>query len=185
MVFNHTAEGNHLGPTLCYRGLDNPAYYRLEPDDPRCYVDTTGCGNSLNAGDPVTLQLIMDSLRYWLTEMRVDGFRFDLATTLGRQDGRFEQVSAFFDLVSQDPVVSRAKLIAEPWDVGQMDSYDLGRFPPRWREWNGKYRDTMRDFWRSHPVGLRRVRHPVLRVGGPVRGRAQAAHGVGQPDHRA
>ena len=153
VVFNHTAEAGQLGPTLCYRGLDNPAYYRLD-DDPRLYYDTTGCGNSLNAGDPVTLQLIMDSLRYWLTQMHVDGFRFDLATTLGRQDGGFQQVSAFFDLVAQDPVVSMAKLIAEPWDVGQFDSYDLGRFPPRWREWNGKYRDTMRDFWRSHPVGL-------------------------------
>jgi isoamylase len=154
VVFNHTAEGNHLGPTLCYRGLDNAAYYRLEPADPRQYVDTTGCGNSLNVGDPLTLQLIMDSLRYWLTEMRVDGFRFDLAPALARQQGEFERRSAFFDLVSQDPVVSRAKLIAEPWDVGQMDSYDLGGFPPAWREWNGKYRDTMRDFWRSHPVGL-------------------------------
>ena len=154
VVFNHTAEADHLGPTLCFRGLDNPAYYRLDAGDRRHYVDTTGCGNSLNAGDPVTLQLIMDSLRYWLTQMHVDGFRFDLATTLGRQDGGFEQVSAFFDLVSQDPVVSRAKLIAEPWDVGQFDSYDLGRFPPLWREWNGKYRDTMRDFWRSHDVGL-------------------------------
>jgi isoamylase len=154
VVFNHTAEADQLGPTLCFRGLDNPAYYRLEPGDRRRYVDTTGCGNSLNAGDPVTLQLIMDSLRYWLTQMHVDGFRFDLATTLGRQDGGFEQVSAFFDLVSQDPVVSRAKLIAEPWDVGQFDSYDLGRFPPLWREWNGKYRDTVRDFWRSHDVGL-------------------------------
>jgi isoamylase len=154
VVFNHTAEADHLGPTLCFRGLDNPAYYRLNADDRRHYVDTTGCGNSLNAGDPVTLQLIMDSLRYWLTQMHVDGFRFDLATTLGRQDGGFEQVSAFFDLVSQDPVVSRAKLIAEPWDVGQFDSYDLGRFPPLWREWNGKYRDTMRDFWRSHNTGL-------------------------------
>ena len=154
VVFNHTAEGNQLGPTFCYRGLDNPAYYRLVPGDPRYYVDTTGTGNSLNAGDPVTLQLIMDSLRYWLTQMRVDGFRFDLAATLGRQDGGFEQMSAFFDIVSQDPVVATAKLIAEPWDVGQFDSYDLGRFPPLWREWNGKYRDTMRDFWRSHPVGL-------------------------------
>ena len=154
VVFNHTAEADQLGPTLCFRGLDNPAYYRLEPGDRRHYVDTTGCGNSLNAGDPVTLQLIMDSLRYWLTQMHVDGFRFDLATTLGRQDSGFEQVSAFFDLVSQDPVVSRAKLIAEPWDVGQFDSYDLGRFPPLWREWNGKYRDTVRDFWRSHDVGL-------------------------------
>ena len=155
VVFNHTAEADHLGPTLCYRGLDNPAYYRLEPGDPRHYVDTTGCGNSLNVGDPLTLQLIMDSLRYWLTEMHVDGFRFDLAPALARQEGEFEKRSAFFDLVSQDPVVSRAKLIAEPWDVGQMDSYDLGGFPPVWREWNGKYRDTMRDFWRSHPVGLR------------------------------
>jgi len=153
VVFNHTAEAGQLGPTLCYRGLDNRGYYRLD-DDPRLYYDTTGCGNSLNAGDPVTLQLIMDSLRYWMTQMHVDGFRFDLATTLGRQSGGFQQVSAFFDLVAQDPVVSRAKLIAEPWDVGQFDSYDLGRFPPRWREWNGKYRDTMRDFWRSHPVGL-------------------------------
>jgi len=154
VVFNHTAEGNELGPTFCFRGLDNPAYYRLDPADPSRYVDTTGCGNSLNAGDPVTLQLIMDSLRYWLTEMRVDGFRFDLAPTLARQEGVFGTRSAFFDLIAQDPVVSRAKLIAEPWDVGQGDSYDLGRFPPVWREWNGKYRDTMRDFWRSHPVGI-------------------------------
>ncbi len=155
VVFNHTAEGNHTGPTLCFRGLDNPAYYRLDLDDPRRYVDTTGCGNSLNAGDPLTLQLIMDSLRYWVTEMHVDGYRFDLAPTLARQEGEFGTRSAFFDLVSQDPVVSRVKLIAEPWDVGQMDSYDLGRFPPAWREWNGRYRDTMRDFWRSHPVGVR------------------------------
>ena len=150
VVFNHTAEGDHPGPTLCHRGLDNEAYYRLDPDDPRRYVDTTGCGNSLDAGDPLALQMIMDSLRYWLTEMRVDGFRFDLAPTLARQYGSFDRVSAFLDLVSQDPVVSRAKLIAEPWDVGQVDSYDVGRFPPLWREWNGKYRDTMRDFWRSH-----------------------------------
>jgi isoamylase len=153
VVFNHTCEGSGTGPTFCFRGLDNPAYYRLG-EDPRDYVDTTGCGNSLNVGDPVTLALIMDSLRYWLTDMGVDGFRFDLAPTLARQEGEFEKRSAFFDLVSQDPVVSRAKLVAEPWDVGQMDSYDLGRFPPAWREWNGKYRDTMRDYWRSHPVGL-------------------------------
>jgi isoamylase len=154
VVFNHTAEANELGPTLCFRGLDNPAYYRLDPGDASSYFDTTGCGNSLNVGDPVTLQLIMDSLRYWVTEMRVDGFRFDLAPTLARQDGEFEKRSAFFDLVSQDPIVSRTKLIAEPWDVGEMDSYDLGGFPPVWREWNGKYRDSMRDFWRSHPIGL-------------------------------
>jgi glycogen operon protein len=151
VVFNHTAEAGQDGPTLCFRGLDNAAYYRLDPADPSRYVDTTGCGNSLNVGDPVTLQLIMDSLRYWLTEMRVDGFRFDLAPALARQDGAFEIRSAFLDMVSQDPVVSRAKLIAEPWDVGQMDSYALGGFPSLWREWNGKYRDTMRDFWRSHP----------------------------------
>jgi isoamylase len=150
VVFNHTAEGNHLGPTLCHRGLHNPAYYWLDPADPRYYVDTTGTGNSLNAGHPVSLQLIMDSLRYWLTTMGVDGFRFDLAPTLARQEGGFDKLSAFFDLVAQDPVVSRAKLIAEPWDVGRMDSYDLGRFPPLWSEWNGRYRDVMRDFWRSH-----------------------------------
>ncbi|MGO9293382.1 MAG: glycogen debranching protein GlgX [Streptosporangiaceae bacterium] len=154
VVFNHTAEGSEDGPTLCFRGLDNPAYYRLDPNDQRRYIDTTGCGNSLNVGDPVTLQLIMDSLRYWITEMHVDGFRFDLAPTLARQQGGFERRSAFFDLVAQDPVVSRAKLVAEPWDVGQLDSYDLGRFPPAWREWNGRYRDTMRDFWRSNPVGI-------------------------------
>ncbi len=150
VVFNHTAEGGHLGPTLCHRGLHNPAYYRLDPADPRHYVDTTGTGNSLNAGSPVSLQMIMDSLRYWLTEMGVDGYRFDLAPTLARQEGGFDKLSAFFDLVAQDPVVSRAKLIAEPWDVGRADSYDLGRFPPLWSEWNGRYRDVVRDFWRSH-----------------------------------
>ena len=149
VVFNHTAEAGELGPTLCFRGLDNPGYYRLA-GDPRFYVDTTGCGNTFNASDPMTLKLIMDSLRYWVTEMRVDGFRFDLAPTLARQEGGFDKLSAFFDLVSQDPVVSRARLFAEPWDVGRMDSYELGRFPPLWREWNGQYRDSIRDFWRSH-----------------------------------
>ncbi|MGH3181720.1 MAG: glycogen debranching protein GlgX, partial [Streptosporangiaceae bacterium] len=154
VVFNHTAEGGEGGPSLCFRGLDNTAYYRLNPGHPDQYYDTTGTGNSLNAGNPVALRLIMDSLRYWLTEMHVDGFRFDLATTLARQDGGFSRVSAFFDLVAQDPVVSQAKLIAEPWDVGQMDSYDLGEFPTLWREWNGRYRDSMRDFWRSQKIGL-------------------------------
>ena len=149
VVFNHTAEGNELGPTLCFKGLDNPGYYRLT-GDPRYYIDTTGCGNTLNAGEPMTLKLILDSLRYWITDMRVDGFRFDLAPTLGRQEGGFDKMSAFFDLVLQDPVVSQTKLFAEPWDVGRMDSYELGHFPPLWREWNGQYRDTMRDFWRSH-----------------------------------
>jgi isoamylase len=154
VVFNHSAEAGPDGPTLCFRGIDNAAYYRLEPGNPRDYYDTTGCGNSLNAGDPITLQLMMDSMRYWLEEMHADGFRFDLAPTLARQDGAFDKVSAFLDMVAQDPVVSRCKMIAEPWDVGQMDSYDLGRFPAQWREWNGKYRDSMRDFWRSHPVGI-------------------------------
>ncbi len=154
VVFNHTAEGSQGGPTLSFRGLDNPAYYRLVQGDPSKYYDTTGTGNSLNAGHPMTLRLIMDSLRYWLSEMRVDGFRFDLAATLARQDGGFDQLSAFFDLIAQDPVVSQAKLIAEPWDVGESDSYDLGRFPAQWREWNGRYRDCMRDFWRSKDTGV-------------------------------
>jgi len=149
VVFNHTAEGGAGGPTLSFRGLYNPAYYRLVAADPSSYYDTTGTGNSLNADNPTTLRLIMDSLRYWLSQMGVDGFRFDLAATLGRQDGAFDPVSAFFDLVAQDPVISQAKLIAEPWDVGQMDSYEVGRFPAQWSEWNGRFRDTLRDWWRS------------------------------------
>jgi len=149
VVFNHTAEGNHLGPTLSFRGLDNGAYYHLTADQPRYYFDTTGTGNSLNVDSPVCLRLVMDSLRYWVEEMHVDGFRFDLAVALAREHGSFDSVSAFLDLVSQDPVISRVKLIAEPWDIGQPDSYDLGRFPDLWSEWNGKYRDTVRDFWRG------------------------------------
>jgi len=150
VVFNHTAEGGPGGPTLCHRGLDNAAYYRLDPNDPSRYVDTTGTGNSLNTADATTLRLVMDSLRYWVSEMGVDGFRFDLAPTLGREDGEFDPFSAFFDVVGQDPAVSQVKLIAEPWDVGRMDSYDIGRFPPLWSEWNGRFRDTVRDWWRSH-----------------------------------
>jgi isoamylase len=150
VVFNHTAEGGPGGPTLCHRGLDNATYYRLDPSDPSRYIDTTGTGNSLNTADPTTLQMIMDSLRYWVSTMGVDGFRFDLAPTLGRPDGAFDPFSAFFDMVSQDPVISQVKLIAEPWDVGRMDSYDIGRFPPLWSEWNGRFRDTVRDWWRSH-----------------------------------
>ena len=130
------------------------------------------------------LQLMMDSLRYWLTEMHADGFRFDLAPTLARQDGAFDKVSAFLDMCSQDPVVCQAKLVAEPWDVGQMDSYDLGRFPPLWREWNGKYRDTMRDFWRSHPVGIGEFANRFTGSVRPVRHRRPPAHRLGQPDHR-
>ena len=155
VVYNHTAEGNENGPTLSFRGLDNPMYYRLVDGESGRYYDTTGTGNSLNASNPATLRLIMDSLRYWMSEMHVDGFRFDLAATLGREeDNRFDQVSAFFEMVAQDPVIGQAKLIAEPWDVGQRDSYDLGQFPAEWREWNGRYRDSMRDFWRSKNVGV-------------------------------
>ena len=149
VVYNHTVEGNESGPTLCHRGLDNPGYYRLVHDDPRHYYDTTGTGNALNVAHPTTLRMIVDSLRYWVSEMHVDGFRFDLAATLGRGGGGFASTSAFFDLVDQDPVLSQVKLIAEPWDVGQTDSYDLGRFPALWSEWNGRFRDTLRDFGRS------------------------------------
>ena len=150
VVYNHTAEGDANGPTISFRGLDNATYYRLDPQDPARYVDTSGCGNALNVGDPTCLRLIMDSLRYWVTEMGVDGFRFDLAPSLARQDGSFSRLAAFFDLVWQDPVIAQVKLIAEPWDVGQGDSYDVGRFPPGWSEWNGRFRDTVRDLWRSH-----------------------------------
>ncbi|MDQ3450660.1 MAG: glycogen debranching protein GlgX [Actinomycetota bacterium] len=153
VVYNHTAEGNHLGPTLAFRGIDNAAYYRLADDDPRFYMDTTGTGNSLKMNSPHVLQMIMDSLRYWVLDMHVDGFRFDLAATLARQFHEVDRLSAFFDLVQQDPVVSQVKLIAEPWDVGP-GGYQVGNFPPLWLEWNGKYRDTVRDFWRGEPSTL-------------------------------
>ncbi|CAM5254813.1 glycogen debranching protein GlgX [Streptomyces griseus] len=152
VVYNHTAEGNHLGPTLSFRGLDNASYYRLT-DDQRYYMDTTGTGNSLLMRSPHVLQMIMDSLRYWVTEMHVDGFRFDLAATLARQFHEVDRLSSFFDLVQQDPVVSQVKLIAEPWDVGE-GGYQVGNFPPLWTEWNGKYRDTVRDLWRGEPRTL-------------------------------
>ncbi len=148
VVYNHTAEGNHLGPTLSFKGADNAAYYRLVEDRPEYYMDYTGTGNSLNVRHPHSLQLIMDSLRYWVTEMHVDGFRFDLASTLAREFYDVDRLSVFFDLVQQDPVVSRVKLIAEPWDVGE-GGYQVGNFPALWTEWNGKYRDTVRDFWRG------------------------------------
>jgi glycogen operon protein len=150
VVYNHTAEGNHLGPTLAFRGIDNASYYRLVDEDPSFYYDTTGTGNTLLMRNPHVLQLIMDSLRYWVTEMHVDGFRFDLAASLARQFHEVDRLSAFFDLVQQDPVVSQVKLIAEPWDVGP-GGYQVGNFPPRWTEWNGKYRDTVRDYWRGEP----------------------------------
>ena len=153
VVYNHTGEGNHMGPTLSLRGTDNPAYYRLVEDDQRYYMDYTGTGNSLNVRSPHTLQLIMDSLRYWVLEMRVDGFRFDLASALAREFYDVDRLSAFFDIVQQDPVISQVKLIAEPWDVGP-GGYQVGNFPPLWTEWNGQYRDTVRDFWRGEPGTL-------------------------------
>ncbi|WP_433359523.1 glycogen debranching protein GlgX [Actinoplanes sp. CA-142083] len=153
VVYNHTAEGNHLGPTLSFRGIDNPAYYRLVDADKQYYYDTTGTGNSLNVRHHESLRLIMDSLRYWVTEMHVDGFRFDLAAALAREFHEVDRLAAFFDLVNQDPVVSQVKLIAEPWDVGD-GGYQVGGFPPLWTEWNGKYRDSVRDFWRGEPASL-------------------------------
>ncbi|ABY23453.1 isoamylase [Renibacterium salmoninarum ATCC 33209] len=153
VVYNHTAEGNQLGPTLSFRGIDNAAYYRLVDDDEQYYMDYTGTGNSLNVRNPHSLQLLMDSLRYWVTEMHVDGFRFDLASTLAREFYDVDKLSTFFELIQQDPVVSQVKLIAEPWDVGP-GGYQVGNFPPQWTEWNGKYRDTVRDFWRGEPSTL-------------------------------
>ena len=148
VVYNHTAEGNHLGPMLSLKGIDNEAYYRLVPDDPRFYMDYTGTGNSLNPAHPSTLRLIMDSLRYWVIECHVDGFRFDLASALAREFHEVDRLSAFFDIIHQDPVLSQVKLIAEPWDVGE-GGYQVGNFPVLWSEWNGIYRDTVRDFWRG------------------------------------
>ena len=148
VVYNHTCEGNQLGPMLSFKGIDNAAYYRTMPDNPRYYMDYTGTGNSLNMRQPYMLQLLMDSLRYWIQEMHVDGFRFDLASALARELHEVDRLSAFFDLIQQDPVVSRVKLIAEPWDVGE-GGYQVGNFPPQWSEWNGKYRDTVRDYWRG------------------------------------
>ncbi len=153
VVYNHTAEGNHKGPTLAFRGIDNGSYYRLVDDDQAHYYDTTGTGNSLLMRHPHVLQLIMDSLRYWVLEMHVDGFRFDLAATLARQFHDVSRLSAFFDIIQQDPVISQVKLIAEPWDLGD-GGYQVGNFPPLWTEWNGKFRDTVRDFWRGEPATL-------------------------------
>jgi isoamylase len=153
VVYNHTAEGNELGPTLCFKGIDNRSYYRLVEDNPRFYYDVTGTGNSLNAGSPATLQMIMDSLRYWVSEMHVDGFRFDLASALARQFYDVDKLSAFFDIIHQDPTLAHVKLIAEPWDVGE-GGYQVGNFPVRWAEWNGKYRDCLRDYWRGQVAGV-------------------------------
>ncbi|HMO37333.1 MAG TPA: glycogen debranching protein GlgX, partial [Gemmatales bacterium] len=150
VVYNHTAESGHLGPTFSFRGIDNRSYYRLNPDDRRRYIDYSGCGNTPNLVHPRTMQLVMDSLRYWLTEMHVDGFRFDLAPALARGTNGGNRLSAFFDIILQDPVILQAKLIAEPWDLG-IDGYQVGGFPHLWAEWNGKYRDCIRRFWRGDP----------------------------------
>ena len=166
VVYNHTAEGNHLGPTLSFRGVDNLAYYRTLPDDPRYYMDFTGTGNSLNPANPSVLRLIMDSLRYFVLDCHVDGFRFDLASALAREFHDVDRLSAFFDIIHQDPVLSQVKLIAEPWDVGE-GGYQVGNFPVLWTEWNGMYRDTMRDFWRGRALG-RRLRAAVHRVERPL-----------------
>jgi isoamylase len=154
VVYNHTAEGDHTGPTLSFKGIDNGGYYRLGGENPSRYTDYTGCGNTLDVRRPPVLALLMDSLRYWVTEMHVDGFRFDLAAALARSMHDVDRLSAFFDVVHQDPVVSRVKLIAEPWDVGE-GGYQVGNFPPLWTEWNGKYRDTVRDVWSGAHVGVR------------------------------
>ncbi|HZN23152.1 MAG TPA: glycogen debranching protein GlgX, partial [Burkholderiales bacterium] len=148
VVYNHTAEGNHLGPMLSFKGVDNKAYYRLVPEEPRHYMDYTGTGNTLNAQHPSVLRLIMDSLRYWVTECHVDGFRFDLASALARELYDVDKLSAFFDVIHQDPVLSQVKLIAEPWDVGE-GGYQVGNFPVKWAEWNGVYRDSIRAFWKG------------------------------------
>ncbi|RDC62721.1 glycogen debranching protein GlgX [Adhaeribacter pallidiroseus] len=153
VVYNHTGEGNQLGPTLSFRGIDNAAYYRLMPEEKRYYMDYTGTGNTLNAMLPSTLRLIMDSLRYWIIEMHVDGFRFDLASALARELHDVDRLGSFFDIIHQDPVISQVKLIAEPWDIGE-GGYQVGKFPPGWTEWNGKYRDCMRDFWRGEQAML-------------------------------
>ena len=167
VVYNHTGEGNHLGPTLCFRGIDNVSYYRIVPDHPRYYMDYTGTGNTLNVMHPRVLQLIMDSLRYWVTEMHVDGFRFDLASALAREAAGVSKFSAFLDIIHQDPVLSQVKLIAEPWDVGE-GGYQVGNFPVLWAEWNGKYRDAVRRFWKGDEGARARDGLPARRQPGPV-----------------
>ena len=158
VVYNHTGEGNHFGPTLSFRGIDNVSYYRVSPDNPRYYMDYTGCGNTLNVRHPRTLQLIMDSLRYWVNDMHVDGFRFDLASALARELHDVDRLSAFFDIIHQDPVLSQVKLIAEPWDLGE-GGYQVGNFPPGWAEWNGKYRDSIRRYWKGDGGLLGEIAH--------------------------
>jgi glycogen operon protein len=174
VVYNHTGEGNHLGPTLSFRGLDNASYYRLVEDDRRYYMDYTGCGNTLDMTHPRVLQLIMDSLRYWITEMHVDGFRFDLAAALARELLDVDRLGAFFDIIHQDPIISQVKLIAEPWDLGP-GGYQVGNFPILWAEWNAAYRDTVRSFWKGDPGTSRRPRFSLDRFERSVRAQWPAA----------
>ena len=173
VVYNHTAEGNQMGPTLSMRGVDNAAYYRLAPD-PRYYMDFTGTGNTLNMTHPFVLQLIMDSLRYWVTEMHVDGFRFDLASTLARELFEVNRLGAFFDIIHQDPLLSQVKLIAEPWDVGP-GGYQVGNFPVLWTEWNGKYRDCVRRFWKGDGGTTSELATRLCRQQRPLPGRRPQA----------
>ena len=182
VVYNHTAEGNHLGPMLSFKGVDNVSYYRLMPDDPHFYMDFTGTGNSLNVMHPSVLRLIMDSLRYWVAECHVDGFRFDLASALARELYDVDRLASFFDVIHQDPILSQVKLIAEPWDVGP-GGYQVGNFPVLWSEWNGMYRDVMRDFWRGQAgvVAARVALHGLER---PLRVRRPPPVRVGQLHHR-
>ena len=182
VVYNHTAEGNHLGPMLSFKGVDNSAYYRLMPDDLRHYMDFTGTGNSLNPVHPSVLRLIMDSLRYFVIECHVDGFRFDLASALARELYDVDRLSAFFDTIHQDPVLSQVKLIAEPWDVGP-GGYQVGNFPVLWSEWNGVYRDAMRDFWRRH-ASVGEFASAPGGLGRPVRVRRPRPVRVDQLHHR-
>ena len=168
MVYNHTCEGNQLGPTLSLRGVDNASYYIANREQPRYYDDFTGCGNTVNLEHPRALQLVMDSLRYWVEEMHVDGFRFDLASALAREDGKVEDLGGFFDAIRQDPVLNRVKLIAEPWDLGH-GGYQVGNFPPGWAEWNDRYRDGMRGFWKGDDGRARRHGAAPHRLAGPLR----------------
>ena len=184
VVYNHTAEGNQLGPTLSLKGIDNASYYRLVADDPRYYMDFTGCGNTLNMQSPQVLQLIMDSLRYWVLEMHVDGFRFDLASALARELFDVDRLGAFFDIIHQDPVLSQVKLIAEPWDLGQ-GGYQVGNFPVLWTEWNGKYRDSVRRFWRGDGGSVSELATRLVRQQRPVRAQRPPAVREHQLHHRA
>ena len=182
VVYNHTAEGNHLGPTLSFRGIDNASYYMLA-EERRFYFDATGTGNTLNLRHPRVLQMVMDSLRYWVEECHVDGFRFDLATSLGREYDTFDPNAVFFDAVRQDPVLSRVKMIAEPWDIGP-NGYQVGSFPPGWAEWNGRYRDDMRSYWKGDPSPAPGLLARHARLVGSLRAAGPKALGERQFRHR-